>query len=69
MSSNSVISVSYQNSIGYKLDKKCKFLEKKVLKELLESTRQLNANSENEFCISEIKKRHSKSKQLQPKQM
>ena len=55
MTTNSVISISYHNNIGNKFDKKYKFLERKWLKELLESA-ELQLQNQNNDCVEEIKK-------------
>lgn len=60
MTTNSIISIKYQDHIGNKLEKKFKFIERKWLKELLESSNtRIEINAESEVFVSEIRRRHS----------
>lgn len=58
MTTNSIITVRYQDNIDKRLEKKFKFLEKKWLKELLESTEvQIRLEKEQRTCLAGIKQR------------
>ena len=60
MTTNSIITIRYQDNIDKRLEKKFKFLEKKWLKELLESAEvQIRLEKERESCLTEIKRRNA----------
>lgn len=61
MTTNSIITIRYQDNIDKRLEKKYKFLEKKWLKELLESAEvQIKMEKERETCLAEIRERRSR---------
>lgn len=68
MTTNSIITIRYQDNIDKRLEKKFKFLEKKWLKELLESAEvQIHMEKERENSIATIRERRL-NKIEQPKE-